>query len=190
MTLEKNKSQVITSYVAGLTALAIVLKLRYFEIPYPPAPFLKYDVSGVPLASIMFLMPKSIVPALLIYYIIHVALGADLIGMAMKCLAELSTITPLVMLYRRLTRYSRQFHVHILVSISVISRVITMLIANIIVTPHWMLIARWASTYEEALRKTFALIPHIILFNATLGIIISLISIMVFDVLKKTGLMR
>lgn len=115
MSSRNNKSLTITSYTAGLTALAIVLKLRYFEIPYPPAPFLKYDVSGVPLASIMFLSPPSIVPALIVYYIVHMALGADIIGMSMKCLAELSTISPLVVLYKRLKHSSKR--VYIIVSI-------------------------------------------------------------------------
>lgn len=177
-----------TIYVASLTALSIVLKLRFFEIPYPPAPFLKYDVSGVPLAVVAFLSFRYVPFSLIAYFLVHLALGADPIGMAMKCLAELSTFAPLVIIYRKL-RYSRSLKVLAPIS-AVVSRVLVMIIANYLVTPYWLLWARWAQTFEDAYAKTIVILPHVAVFNATLAVVVSLLSMLVFNVLEKTGFLH
>lgn len=183
------KTMIRLSYVAGLTALAIILKLRTFEIPYPPVPFLKYDISGVPLASIMLLSRSALLPAIAVYYSIHVALlGADSIGMAMKCLAELSTIVPLVLIYKKIRSKSRSSVFGVIVA--TVSRAVSMIAANLVVTPYWLLIADWAPDYATALNITYALIPHIALFNITIGLVVSGLSIAVFNVLEKTGLIK
>ncbi|MEM0001886.1 MAG: hypothetical protein QXV54_05535 [Desulfurococcaceae archaeon] len=177
-----------TIYVASLTALSIVLKLRFFEIPYPPAPFLKYDISGVPLAVIAFLSFRYVPFSLIAYFLVHLALGADPIGMAMKCLAELSTFTPLVFIYRKLS-HSRSLKASALIT-AVVSRVLVMTIANYLVTPYWLLWARWAQTFEDAYAKTIVILPHVAVFNATLAVVVSLLSMIVFNVLEKTGLLH
>lgn len=183
------RSLIKLSYIAGLTALAVILKLRTFEIPYPPAPFLRYDISGVPLASVAFLSKSALLPAIIVYYLIHVVLlGSDPIGMAMKCLAEISTIVPLVLIYKKLFNKSRAFMIGI--TVATVSRVISMLIANLIVTPHWLIIARWAPDYNTALGITYTLIPHIAIFNLTIGVVVAGLSIAVFNVLEKTGLTK
>lgn len=174
-----------TVYVVCLTALSIVLKLRFFEIPYPPAPFLKYDISGVPLTVIAFLSFKYIPFSLIVYFLVHLALGADPVGMAMKCLAELATLVPLVLTYRRL--HGNRLSKVIVPASTVFSRVLVMIVANYLITPYWLLWARWASTFEDGYAKTIAILPHVAVFNATLAIAVSLLSILVLDVVRKTG---
>ncbi|MEM4425407.1 MAG: hypothetical protein QW335_05455 [Candidatus Nezhaarchaeales archaeon] len=55
---------------------------------------------GIPLAPISFILLKYALGILPIYCVIPVAVGSDLIGMAMKCLAEASTPTSLTLVYR------------------------------------------------------------------------------------------
>jgi len=166
-------------YVASLSALAIVLKFRFFEIPYPPAPFLKYDVSGIPLALIAFISVKNTVPALAVYYMVHVLIGADPIGMAMKCLAEASTFIPLTTLYK--LKSSRA----LAAASAVIARTLIMVVANYLITPYWLILARWASTFEDAYTKTLAYLPHVALFNATLALVVAPLTLITYGILKK-----
>lgn len=175
-------------YVASLTALAVVLKLRFFEIPYPPAPFLKYDISGIPLALIAFISLKYTPPALLLYFIIPVLVGADPIGMAMKCLAEASTFTPLTLLYKKTPgKTDSRGRFILVVVLSAVSRAGIMAIANYVVTPYWLLWARWATTFEDAYAKTLVYLPHVVIFNATLALIVSSLSIVIYNVVKRAG---
>lgn len=174
-------------YVASLTALAVVLKLRSFEIPYPPAPFLKYDVSGIPLALIAFMSLKYTPVSLAVYFILHLLMGADPIGMAMKCIAETSTFVPLALIRKKADSKRTSA---LAVSCAVISRTAVMAAMNYVVTPYWLLWARWAKTLEAAYTKTLTLMPHIAIFNATLALIIAPLSLLIYNVLKKAGFLR
>lgn len=174
-------------YVASLTALAVVLKLRSFEIPYPPAPFLKYDISGIPLALIAFMSLKYAPMLLVVYFVLHLLMGADPVGMTMKCVAEASTFVPLVLIRKK----SDSKKVDALaVSCAVISRTAVMAAMNYAVTPYWLLWVRWAKTLQDAYTKTLALMPHIAIFNATLALIIAPLSLLICNVLKKAGFLR
>lgn len=134
----------------------------------------------------MFLSSKAVLPSIIAYYFVHVVmLGSDPIGMAMKCLAEASTFIPLVLIYRRFSASRKGITVGTVIATA--CRAISMSIANLIVTPHWLLIAKWAKDYSSALNKTLALMPHIVVFNVTIGLIVVGLSIIVFNVLRKTG---
>lgn len=173
-------------YVASLTALAIVLKLRIFEIPYPFASFLKYDLSGVPLAIIALISLRYIPVSLLIYFLLHIAMGADAVGMAMKCLAETSTIIPLVLVLKKIRSCFKHSSL-IAIMVSIISRTGVMAFANYIVTPHWLLWARLAESFEIAHNITIGIMPHIIIFNISLGLIVSALTISIYKTLSKAG---
>ncbi|HUS77617.1 MAG TPA: hypothetical protein VM050_02995 [Patescibacteria group bacterium] len=85
---------------AILAALAIVfdytLKFSGLKIPFPWMPFLKFDFTGVPIVTALLMFDltsgtvTSIVAALGI-----IARSGDLIGGAMKGIAEISTVTGL-----------------------------------------------------------------------------------------------
>lgn len=181
---DSSPSSLMLVYVASLTALAVVLKLRFFEIPYPPAPFLKYDISGVPLTLIVFISAKYIPPALLVYFLVHVLMGADPIGMAMKCLAEISTFIPIVLVYSR--SHSKKAGIFSVIC-AVVSRVAVMALANYAITPYWLLWVRWAETLEDAYAKMLAYMPHVVIFNATLALVVAPLSVLVYNTLRKAG---
>ena len=179
----------IVSYLAGLIALAVVLKV--FEIPYPPAPFLKYDASGIPLALTAFISLKYAFGLLPLYYIASVAVGFDPIGMVMKCLSEASTFAPLVLAYGTCSnRLSAKYAGALAVATASVSRVATMSLANYIVTPYWLVLAKWVSELEEARKIVIFYIPHIALFNLTLALIVASASISVYEILKRSGYLK
>jgi riboflavin transporter FmnP len=177
---------------AGLTALAIVLKLRVFEIPYPPAPFLKYDLSGVPLAILAYMSLRAFPASLLVYFLVNVLMSPDPagvpIGMSMKVLAEISTLLPLVLALKRLGLARKGVVVGTIASIA--SRVLVMSLANYLVAPHWLVMARWVKTYEEAYKWAISIMPHIAVFNATLAVPVCLLTFVVLRVLKSSGLVK
>lgn len=175
------RREVYTAYMASLTALAIVLK--FFEIPFPLATFLKYDIAGVPLALMALLSLRAALASLPVFYIVPTLLGFDAIGMGMKVLAEVSTFTPMAVLYRRLG--GRAYVVWGSVS-ATISRTLVMCLANLLVTPYWILFAGWRQTYEEALGLTIAFLPYIAVFNATLALIVFSLTIGVERVLRRS----
>jgi len=179
------------SYLASLAALAVVLKV--FELPYPPAPFLKYDVSGIPLALTAFISLKYAFGFLPLYYVIPVALGFDAIGMAMKCLSEASTFAPLVLTSRAFSnKLPTKYANALAVAMASLSRVATMSLANYIVTPYWLI---WAwpeqiKSLETAKAIVVAYIPHIAVFNLTLALIVAPTSIAVYAILRRSGYLK
>ncbi|MET1159573.1 MAG: hypothetical protein ABWW65_01295 [Thermoprotei archaeon] len=172
--------------VSGLIALAIIL--RFFEIPYPPAPFLKYDLSGVPLIVIAYISLKYAYISLPVYYLVSTTLlASDPIGMAMKVLAEFSTFTPLVIAYKKLMKRKPAIAAGISIGLAAVSRVLVMLLANYVITPYWLLWAGWAKSLNEAYSYLLFYIPHITIFNATIVIIIGPVALASIAVLKRTG---
>ncbi|MEM4977067.1 MAG: hypothetical protein QXT64_07080 [Desulfurococcaceae archaeon] len=185
-----NRFTPVLYLVAALTALAVIL--RFFELPYPPAPFLKYDASGVPLAVIAFMNLRAAYSVLPIYFTIPVALGTNSIGMAMKCLAELSTFTPLALTFRKL-HGKRSDATMIAVAVATVSRVAIMSLANYLVTPHWLLFVKYPGieSFEQAYEFTVSFVlPHSVIFNLTIALIVSPLSIRVYRVLTRTGILR
>ncbi|MEM4576133.1 MAG: hypothetical protein QW701_01580 [Candidatus Nezhaarchaeales archaeon] len=178
----------VIAQVAGLLALAIVL--RFFEIPYPPAPFLKYDVSGVPLVLISLMSLRYAFSSLPLYYVVPVAMGSDPIGMAMKCLAEASTFTPLALMCRR-SKCSLTRKTSVAAAlIASLARIGVMSASNYIVTPYWLLWAGWIKALEEARMITLGYLPHVAIFNLTLALIVASISMTAYTVLKRSGYLR
>lgn len=165
------------AYISSLTALAVVL--RFFEIPYPLLPFLKYDISGAPLALLAFGSIKYALAALPAYYIIPIAMGSDAVGMMMKVVAETSTFIPLAFFVKKFAK--REWAA---IAISSLSRSITMSALNLLVTPYWLLMAGWMKSYEAALSYTIAVLPHIFVFNLTIAIIVGGLAVTMYKVVK------
>ncbi|ADV64958.1 hypothetical protein [Desulfurococcus mucosus] len=177
-------------YVSGFTALAVVL--RFFEIPFPLASFLKYDFSGVPLAVLGLMSLKWAFTALPVYYMASVIAGADPVGMVMKTLAELSTFTPLALSYRALAGRLQHERLYIAVGLlASVSRIIVMTLANLAVTPIWLMMAYPSvfNSYRAAYEYTLGYIPVIALFNATMSLIVVAATIPVYRVLERIGVL-
>lgn len=176
--------------IVGLTALAIVLKLKVFEIPYPPAPFLKYDLSGIPLAIIAFMSLKAYPASLFVYFLVHALMTADPAGlpidMAMKALAELSTSVPIAIALKK--KELGKTGVVLATIGAVVSRVALMTLMTLLVGPYWLVMARWTKTYEQAYQYALLLIPHIVVFNATLALIVAFFTVLTLKRLKSSGM--
>ncbi len=177
--------------IAGLIASAIVLHI--FKIPYLPAPFLKFDLCGVPLAVAAFIaLLETTAFGLPVFYIGIFALGGliDPIGPAMKVLAELSTYLPITIMYRRSAKKYSSIGLKdliILIVIAVISRVSIMCLANLAVAPHWLLIMGWVKSWEQAWSYTLFILPHIVAFNAIAAAYVALLSISIIKIVKAMG---
>jgi hypothetical protein len=65
-----------------------------------------------------------------------------------------------------------------------------MSLANYIVTPYWLVWAKWVSELEEAKKIVVFYIPHIALFNLTLALIVAPTSISVYEILKRSGYLK
>ena len=159
------------SMVSVMAALSVALS--FIQIPFPMAPFLKYDLAGIPLIITALLMgPKY---ALLADTILMIALlrGGDPIGAAMKWAAEASTFIPMYYTYRLLRgRFSSVKVLYASSSaVGITARVGLMVAANYIIDPWWFLIAHWTSTYVKAVSLTIYLLPVIAIFNLTIAII-------------------
>jgi len=188
-TYRYNSPSLRIAVIAGLIASAIVLHL--FKIPYPLATFLKFDLSGVPLAIAAFItLIGTTVFGLPVFYLGVFALGGamDLIGPAMKVLAELSTYLPLVAIYRRSESFTKSLKglVFILL-IVVISRPAVMCLVNLAVTPYWLQIVGWVKRWEEAWNYTLFILPHIAIFNAIAATYIVLLSLPLIRIAKAMG---
>ncbi|MCY0868231.1 MAG: hypothetical protein OWQ48_03250 [Desulfurococcus sp.] len=177
-------------YISNFTALAVVLK--FFEIPFPLAPFLKYDFSGIPLMVLGFRSLKWALLALPAYYVIPVVMGSDPIGMAMKVLAEAFTFTPFILLYRRLVQHSPWSTAYTLSSLAaLLSRTALMTLVNLAVTPLWLMLSYPKSypDYISAFNLTLKLTPYIAVFNATLAVIVLVLTAPIFRILARVGLL-
>lgn len=170
---------------AALVALSLVLFL--FKFPYPPAPFLKFDGMGVPLAVLALYSLRSSVAALPIVFAGLHLLGADFVGASMKLAAETSTFIAVTVVYRRCaTRMITPVWLSSLsVTAGLVSRVATMTLLNYIVTPYWMVLA-YGMPFEKAHSLTISLLPHIAVFNAIAASYVGMLAVAAFRVVSKT----
>lgn len=171
-----------TALAGVLVSLAIVLHL--FKAPFPPAPFLKFDGVGIPLATLsLYSVPLSVTVVPVVFIALQ-ALGADIIGAGMKVLAELSTYLPLALTYKKLGNRGLVGHVAS-VSSAVVTRVAVMTLANYVITPYWILMAGWARTYEQAYSMTLKYLPWVAVFNAITALYVAPLALAVFRVLRR-----
>jgi riboflavin transporter FmnP len=152
---------------AILAALVIVfdyaLKFSGLKIPFPWMPFLKFDFTGVPIVVALLLFglspsaTTSVVAGLGI-----VARSGDLIGGAMKGLAELSTVAGMAAGLHLAERISpsRGIRMTGALVIGVVTRILVMSVWNLLVLPNF---------YGVPLNATIGMLPLLALFNAMQG---------------------
>ena len=176
-------------YATSLTTIAILLHL--FKIPFPLAPFLKYDLAGVPLAVLALISLRDSILALPVFAIGLVVLGADVIGALMKILAEASTFAPLALIYKRLAgRIKLKLAVLVATTVSALLRAAFMCTLNYAITPYWLVWAGWAESLKSAYELTIAIMPYIALFNVTLAIPVVVLAIAAYRLLARAGVLE
>ena len=153
---------------AILAALVIVfdyaLKFSGLKIPFPWMPFLKFDFTGIPIVVAFLLFgltsasTTSIVASLGI-----IARSGDIIGGAMKGIAELSTIVGIAAGLHLAKRISprRGIRMAAALVIGVVTRIIVMSIWNLLVLPNF---------YGIPFNTTIGMLPLLALFNAMQGV--------------------
>jgi riboflavin transporter FmnP len=153
---------------AILAALVIVfdyaLKFSGLKIPFPWMPFLKFDFTGIPIVVALLLFglasaaTTSVVASLGI-----IARSGDLIGGAMKGLAELSTVTGMAAGLHLADRISpsRRIRMAAALVIGVVTRILVMTVWNLLVLPNF---------YGIPFNATIGMLPFIALFNAMQGV--------------------
>ena len=175
-----------------LSALAIPIHIA--KIDFPLAPFLKFDLCGIPLTVAGFVnLPLSILLGLPIFYLGILLIGAtNPLSPLMKVVAEASTYIPMVYLYRYLRLHYHsvaKFSSLLLIAIAIASRSIVMVILNILVTPLIATLFWGAPSYTVALNTIVIPILHIItLFNAISAAYISTLSIPIIRMLNRIGI--
>ena len=152
---------------AILAALVIVfdytLKFSGLKIPFPWMPFLKFDFTGVPIVVALLLYglasagTTSVVASLGI-----IARSGDLIGGAMKGMAELSTVIGMaagLYITERISS-SRVIRMAGMLVVGVVTRILVMSVWNLLVLPNF---------YGIPFNATIGMLPLLALFNAMQG---------------------
>lgn len=177
----------VIAYLVVFSALAILLHIPQY--PYPYAPWLKFDLAGVPITVLMLADLRLGMSSLPIFWVGSLILTTDptrVIGPSMKVLAELFTALPLALTYRKLVRrFGISKASAIGFSIALISRVCVMLLLNYLVAPYWMVWAKWAKTLEDAYIFTITYLPHNVVFNAIVVCYVAPIAISAYRTLEK-----
>jgi len=186
--LKKASSYGNLGVVASLIALSIILHL--FNIPFPPAQYLLFDFTGIPLAVAMFFNARAtLVVGLPVFYIgLLLYRPQDPIGPFMKVVAEGVTILPFYILYKR-GWFKGRFKAAVSTSIIVASRTITMLLLNIAIDPFYFMLFKWVDTYSQGLELTFIALPYIGLFNVIVAVYVPWLALPVVRELEKIGVL-
>ena len=150
-----------------MAALVIVfdyaLKFSGLKIPFPWMPFLKFDFTGVPVVAALHLFGlASAATASAAATLGIIARSGDLIGGAMKGIAEFSTVAGMAAGLRLAGRIapSRWTRVAAAVTGGVVARVIVMSGWNLLVVPYY---------YGVPTGVVVGMLPLIALFNAMQG---------------------
>jgi len=175
---------IVKVVLAGLLT-AIAIALHIVKIPFPMATFLKFDAVGIPLAVIALLDLGLAAPATLVTLFGVLAMGGDPVGASMKALAEFSTWLPLALVYRAFRRRGRTAALILSMVSAVVGRVAVMALANYLVTPWWLLAARWAPNYEAAVKMTLSFIPAICVFNAIVAAYVSAAAVPAYEAVRS-----
>ncbi|GGP22436.1 hypothetical protein GCM10007981_18490 [Thermocladium modestius] len=178
-----HRSPLRLSLLAVLSAAAVSLELLRIEFPFPLAPFLKYDLVGVPLLLLALLSGRrdALLGASITAIAIFLATG-DPVGASMKWLAEVATFIPFASIYG----YGGKIRTAAASAVAVASRVAVMDVANIAVTPYWLMIfAHACSTYAQCLTSVEVLLPVISIFNASLALIYIAITVPLYEYIAR-----
>ncbi|MFP3211389.1 MAG: ECF transporter S component [Thermocladium sp.] len=176
------RSPLRLSLLAVLSAVAVSLELLRIEFPFPLAPFLKYDLVGVPLLLLAMISGNrdALLGATVTAVAVFIATG-DPIGASMKWLAEVATFIPFTIIYGK-----NRVRASLAIVAATASRTLVMDLANLLVTPYWlMFFAHACSAYLECLKTVEVLIPVISIFNASLALIYIAITVPLYEYMAK-----
>lgn len=176
-------------YAVVFAGLAILLHL--FKYPFPLAPWLKFDLAGIPLAVLSLMSIKAGLLSMPMFWVGALLLTEDptrVIGPSMKILAEFSTAIPLAIVFGKVVNKKRSKVVAFAISFiaALICRVSVMLLMNYLIAPYWMVWAGWAKTLEVAYKLVISVyLPYNAIFNAIIVCYVVPISMAVWNILRR-----
>ena len=172
-----------TKILAGTTilgALVVVfdytLKFSGLKIPFPLVPYIKFDLTGIPIALSMLLfglIPGATTSA--IAFLAILARSGDLVGPSMKALAEFSTISGMA-LGMMLFKNSKTFKKPALFIFGCSLRILVMFFANLIIQPYF---------YQMPFDSVLLLSPSIGVFNLIQGFLNIFGGYLIYEALKR-----
>jgi riboflavin transporter FmnP len=153
-----------TAKLAGTTILAALvvvfdytLKFSGLKIPFPWAPFLKFDFTGIPIVLALLLYGLSSGGATsFVACIAIIARSGDVVGATSKAIAEFATVSGMAAGLRLSGRYRKA----VSVIVGVATRIMAMSLANLIILPVY---------YGMPQSVAVDLLPLIGAFNALQG---------------------
>ena len=148
---------------AMLAALVMVfdygLKLSGLRIPFPWLPFLKFDFTGVPITLSLLLYGLASGTTTSIVALVGIfARSGDVVGAAMKAIAEFATVLGMAVGLRFSGRWVKSLSMFI----GIILRLVATTISNLLVLPVY---------YGMSNSVVIGLLPMIGAFNIVQGII-------------------
>jgi riboflavin transporter FmnP len=179
--LDKQSKTIRLTGTAIIAALVIVfdytLKYSGLKLPFPWYPNIKFDFTGVPITLGLFLYGfSSSVTASIVAGLGIILRSGNIISAFLKVLAELSTVTG-IHLGRNILKKSNKNEMKLIPwSLGLISRVLTMSIANLYVFPN---------VYKLPFEVTIGLLPLVGIFNVIQGIINIGLGYFLFGALKS-----
>jgi len=152
--------------IAILGALVVIfdytLKFSGWKIPFPWMPVLKFDFTGIPIVlSLLLLGLKPGGVTSVVAFLAILARSGDMVGPAMKALAEFSTILGMSLGLLSLKRGQRLTKPVSFVLGSVV-RVLVMALANLLVFTLY---------YAQPLVVAVAMAPYVAIFNLVQGFV-------------------
>jgi len=169
---------------AILAALVIIfdysLKFSGLKIPFPWMPFLKFDFTGVPIV-VSFLLFGSYSSAITstIACLGIVLRSGDLIGGAMKGIAEFSTVLGMALGLKVIDRFNTGSRSTKTVSITlgVLLRILSMSVWNLVILPY---------AYGMPFDVAVGMLPLLAVFNGIQGTITTFIGYMLYEAYART----
>jgi len=158
--------------VAMLSALVVVfdygMKFSGLKIPFPWMPFLKFDFTGVPIALSLLLygLPSGAVTSAIAFLGI-MARSGDLVGAAVKGIAEFSTVLGASVGLRMPAGFNRWWSL----VLGVAARIAVMSLTNLAVLP---------GLYKIPYGVAVGMLPMIGVFNAIQGAITVLLGYLLY----------
>lgn len=158
------------AFTAVMASLSVALS--FIQIPFPLAPFLKYDLAGIPLLilSLALGLKWGYLADLVLF--LSLLRGGDPIGAFMKFAAEALTFTPMAIIARpRALNPAKLKRRYIAGSLAAgVSRVGGMVLLNYLIDPLWLVLF-YRLTWVKAYELTLALIIPVAIFNASIAAI-------------------
>ncbi|RLI34598.1 hypothetical protein DRO55_06315 [Candidatus Bathyarchaeota archaeon] len=176
-TVDMRKRRTLT--IAGtsiLGALVVVfdysLKFAGLKVPFPWAPFLKFDITGIPifLALALYGLPSSTATSAVAFFAIAARSG-KFVDASQKMLAEFSSILGASIFLHGKDQYWKALSA----VCSLATRIVIMSISNLVVLPAF---------YNMPVEAVISFLPLLAVFNAIQGSVTFFGGYMVYTLLK------